>query len=541
MESKVMDYLVGQVEASIDARFKHMKDRFLQQVKDLMVEQCLVHADSQQLNNLAVQNLVGEVDRVFDLDVNAAFSHLLRYFDLFLALQTEGLLRRQTKPLDKAQSIPPQVALKDVTRLDESSRKSQISASIIGQPQLVSQSKSSVGQSDFSLQESVERKRREIYDLNTEDPLQKYMVESSSKLNFEKKFLMQSRIPDKPAIRSSSASEEEDSNFYLANAQDSTYLRPLDEVSIDKTIQLPVESQQQPQEKPGITLTPGEVYTLTVVKTLKADGELLMTQIKAFLASLRPKGIIKGSVELIKMQRSPEWMLQRKLRVTASNFGVFFKRQSFDPPENLQKLVHSLLNPVNYGKIPALEYGKNTEEIAREEYCKKTGNLVEETGFWIRSDCSWLGGSPDGIVTDKATGEKGLLEIKCPYSARHMTIPEYVLEKKGAYLREVAGRYYLDKSHNYYYQIQGCLFILDLQWCDFVVRTEKDILVERITRNDQFIGSMLFRLAEFYLRFLVPSLATESYKKKPAEYKMLSKEAFESEAKHLLAAKEDSN
>jgi len=237
-----------------------------------------------------------------------------------------------------------------------------------------------------------------------------------------------------------------------------------------------------------------------VIQTFQGEGQKLYAQIAKFLEGLHMKGV-EGPVEIVSLQRTSDWFTQRKLRVTASNFGVFFKRKSFDPPENLQKLIHTLLNPVPYGKIPALEYGKDMEAPARDEYIKKTGHEVLETGFWTRSDYPWLGGSPDGIVVDKTLGQKGLLEIKCPYSARTMTIKEYISEKKSkAYLRYVGGQIVLDKGHNYYYQMQGCMFILNLPWCDFVVRTEKDMFIERIPRNPDFISNMVSRLAEFYTR-----------------------------------------
>ncbi len=266
----------------------------------------------------------------------------------------------------------------------------------------------------------------------------------------------------------------------------------------------------------------GIKYTVTVIERISGEAQDLVRQMIDFVAKLRPENS-SGPVELIREQRSDQWFNERFKRVTASAFGVYVKRRSYEA-EAVKRLVHTLLNPKKYGKIPALEYGVENEPKARQDYIAKSGNAVQDTGFWTHTDYPWLGGSPDGIVLDKS-GQKGLLEIKCPYSAAQMTIDEYI-NKKGSYLIRMDDKIVLDKKHNYYYQIQGCLFLLGLKWCDFCVRTEKDIFIERIERNDTFISSMVAKLGEFYVRCLLPSLATNSYKKENIEYKILSAEAY---------------
>ena len=48
----------------------------------------------------------------------------------------------------------------------------------------------------------------------------------------------------------------------------------------------------------------------------------------------------------------------------------------------------------------------------------KTGKTVKETGIWFDSS-GILGASPDGIVDDET-----VLEAKCPYTERNVTIEE---------------------------------------------------------------------------------------------------------------------
>lgn len=69
-----------------------------------------------------------------------------------------------------------------------------------------------------------------------------------------------------------------------------------------------------------------------------------------------------------------------------------------------------------------------------------------------------------------------MLSIECPYSARSMTIEQY--SKQGdSCLVDDYHTLMLDKKHALYYSIQASLFVLDADWCDFVVWTHQDMHV----------------------------------------------------------------
>ena len=93
----------------------------------------------------------------------------------------------------------------------------------------------------------------------------------------------------------------------------------------------------------------------------------------------------------------------------------------------------------------------------------------------------YLGTSPNGLVFYDGQ-VRGCVEIKCPYSARDKSVvdtcsmPQFYCNKDENY------KITLKLRHNYYYQIQGQLAILNLEWCAFVVWTN----VERVKRDPQF-------------------------------------------------------
>lgn len=271
-------------------------------------------------------------------------------------------------------------------------------------------------------------------------------------------------------------------------------------------------------------------YSYIAITAVRHDHGLLFERMKVFIKQLVPKGSSKGSVLLVGDKGTHAWLVARTNRITASKFGAYCKVRDFEQPQEMAKLVHSILSINKSFDQTMLDYSREVEKIARRAYSQVTGNHVEETGFWIQQEFPWLGATPDGLVFDMKNEEKGLLEIKCPFSAKGMTIEEFS-NSQGSYLVHNGIRLTLDKSHNYHYQIQGCMFALDADWCDFVLWTGVDMHLERIQRDQGFIDDVVLRLSEFYVRFLLPSLASGSHKGHPPIYSVLTKQAYECEFK----------
>ena len=132
---------------------------------------------------------------------------------------------------------------------------------------------------------------------------------------------------------------------------------------------------------------------------------------------------------------------------------------------------------------------------------------VSSSGLVISEDSPWLAASPDGIVVDTMCTQQGLVELKNPSSVQDMTISE-ASKKKGFCIKfeEGTGKC-LDKNHNYYFQVQCQIYCTRRQWCDFVVRTNKDLYVERIYPDCQWWKTQLLKVEKFYFKALLPELA----------------------------------
>lgn len=223
-----------------------------------------------------------------------------------------------------------------------------------------------------------------------------------------------------------------------------------------------------------------------------------------------------------KQSESGVWKRLRSKMLTASNFGRVCSRQKTTLTE---KLVKGIL--LNKFVIDAMEYGTYHEEDARQQLSKKLGIKVEKCGFFIDPEIKFLGCSPAGLIAEELYYKDislnaimnrkcnefsyevvagGIVEIKCPYSAKNMKIQEAkenISNIKKWFLKDLK---FLKTSHEYYYQIQGQLHCTRRKYCIFVIWTLCDMEMTAILRDDKLWDAKVNKLTEFYLHCLLPEI-----------------------------------
>ncbi|KAL9983200.1 hypothetical protein ACROYT_G005338 [Oculina patagonica] len=123
----------------------------------------------------------------------------------------------------------------------------------------------------------------------------------------------------------------------------------------------------------------------------------------------------------------------------------------------------------------------------------------------------YLGASPDGIVVLKGSLVKGLIEVKCPYSATRKGVKYTPMEaaqniKKLPLEIKPNGKLSLKKITTI---VQGQMFITGYKWCDYVVWTPSGIHIERIAfDNDFWQEKMIPNLKWFYFNCILPEIAS---------------------------------
>ena len=199
--------------------------------------------------------------------------------------------------------------------------------------------------------------------------------------------------------------------------------------------------------------------------------------------SVRDAETIQGAT--IMQQSCEQWREQRNGRITASTFhDVYVHKESTHPGPLLKRIMGYKQNDLSY--IPAVNWGIQNETNARQQYTtvmstRHKAFTCSLTGLWVSPLYPHIGVSPDGVTNCQCCGD-GILEIKCPHSARH-TDPNSLTSTTCAFLTSAS---YLNHKHRYYTQVQGQLMVTGRLFCDFFIWTPVGYKIERVYPDVHF-------------------------------------------------------
>ncbi|XP_059185377.1 uncharacterized protein LOC131968486 isoform X2 [Centropristis striata] len=135
---------------------------------------------------------------------------------------------------------------------------------------------------------------------------------------------------------------------------------------------------------------------------------------------------------------------------------------------------------------------------ALREYCKHLCVNWSPCGLVIHPNAPWLGALPDGLVYDpNETPSYGLVHVKC-IGLRSFTECRFLICRDGALQ--------LKKTHSSYWHIQGEMMVTGTEWCDMLVFSREDMLVQRIYRDATIIKAMKKKLDDFFFYYYLPCL-----------------------------------
>ena len=182
---------------------------------------------------------------------------------------------------------------------------------------------------------------------------------------------------------------------------------------------------------------------------------------------------------MLEEQRSDDWFASRAGKVTASALYKVMARTKTGYGADRANYHAQLVAERLTGKAqdsfsnPAMRWGVEQEDNARDAYVARIGDDVVQIGFVDHPTIEMTGASPDGLI-----GFDGLVEIKCPNTATHIaTLTGAAIDPK------------------YLLQMQWQMACTSRDWCDFVsydprLPVEMQLFVQRVERDDDMIAKV---------------------------------------------------
>lgn len=168
---------------------------------------------------------------------------------------------------------------------------------------------------------------------------------------------------------------------------------------------------------------------------------------------------------------------------------------------------------------PSADWGRRKEDVARQAYVAQISKhhssfKCEAAGVHISTEYPYIAASPDGLISCDCCG-KGLLEIKCPYSAGSV---QNVLNKKDGCLEcPNSGAVNLKRSHAYFCQVQVQMLACQRTFCDFMVWTPQDWYVERVLFDYTYCMEVVQTCKSFFEKVLLPELMFKHWTALPVQ------------------------
>ena len=215
----------------------------------------------------------------------------------------------------------------------------------------------------------------------------------------------------------------------------------------------------------------------------------------------------------INQNSSNIWFQHRKDRIAASNFKSAVSKVKdnnvINNPHKSKSLIKKICGYCAQVQSKATSWGINNEQVALKKYLNINKQLhktfkFKMAGFYTSLLWPFLGASPDALVSCKCH-EPGLLEIKCPWTHRGLTIKEFTLQKN-SFLEVHQDKLCLKRDHAHFYQVQLQMYVTGFKWCDFFVYMTKDYFCERVYVNYCFIEKAIPKAKIIYEQLIMPEI-----------------------------------
>ena len=234
---------------------------------------------------------------------------------------------------------------------------------------------------------------------------------------------------------------------------------------------------------------------------------LLMAEQAQQEMAVTSEQVLKLQEATLQQSKCIEWYRQRAGRITASTAHDVLHTNQHEPSQSLITRITSDSDVQLHA--PAIVHGRRFEAVTFGElqevlpHCHK-GATLSHVGMRLSEQKPWLAASADGIICCECHGT-GVLEIKCPYTFRDSSYEDMLAEQSRSCL-DPAGE--LKPNHRYFTQVQLQMYVYDVDFCIFVVRSGSGLAIQTIFCDKEYLTSTLPKLDKFWGDHIGPELLT---------------------------------
>lgn len=255
---------------------------------------------------------------------------------------------------------------------------------------------------------------------------------------------------------------------------------------------------------------------------VERSREMNLEDIGSLCQSIQIPRLSQAQVREVEMltknqNETQAWYAARYGRITASKMHAACHTNPEKPAKTImldvcpQDSCESKKGP----RIPAIEWGKKNELKALKDFEESankchSGLSMRKCGFFISTEHSFIGASPDAIVECSCCGT-GCVEVKCPFTKRFETVAQMANDENFYVQKQVDGAYQVVKKHPYYYQMQCQLLVTGVQYCDFVVWSLAGVHTIRVLPDATWRAENIPKATAFFQKALLPELVARQF------------------------------
>lgn len=195
-------------------------------------------------------------------------------------------------------------------------------------------------------------------------------------------------------------------------------------------------------------------------------------------------------------------------RIIASNFKDCCVA-SIDNPSIT--LINRMMNPMHFGFYPrnlTRKKKKALEQHFRSKVLQHEELEQYECGLIINPKFPYFAASPDGLITCDCHGE-GCIVIKFLKIMDSADSFEVLTREPNRILKRTENNYSLEKTHEFYYQLQLQINVVELKYCDLIIWSPKpnlSHLILRVNADNDFWKANMVKAQKFHEQVMMPEI-----------------------------------